>query len=198
MNDLEIYRWLKKNGYLQGISCADLTNLDQQAIDVRSGTEKLQAFYGEHQIGLPDGVIGPKTVKAMEAPRCSHPDFVDPELAAVHREGKDPAPVAEALDLDKEIVQILCEAHAAMEAVGSGSWPMPCQKEGVTYSVDRSRAPNSVDVDRLLEVNVKAYAAVGLKLIPAQSGQQANIRISWRPLQGSVIGLAEFNSRSCG
>jgi hypothetical protein len=83
-------------------------------------------------------------------------------------------------------------------AVGSGSWPEPCQKAGVTFSVVKSGQPaiTAAAWDEILQNVVATYAKVGVKLKPVESGQ-ANIRISWRPLRGSTIGLAEFNNRSC-
>lgn len=84
------------------------------------------------------------------------------------------------------------------ELRGAGSWPMPCQKVGVTFSVDKSRMPSSLTsrVSTFVGEMVAAYAEVGLKLVEVPSG--GNIRIKWRPLPGSTIGIAQFNSQSCG
>lgn len=216
MSDIEVYRFLKRFGYLPGVSYSDVERLDRSSADTRNAVEKLQLFYDSNSVGAPDGIIGPKTLAAMAQPRCMHPDFADHELAkmacsagasaapeiplADSSEAHDLNTVAEALGLGFEEACLLAAAHARLEAIGQGSWPMPCQKEGVMYTYDTSAAPRSVDTERLIRENVAAYNAVGVKLVehlPSHTGHSANIRISWRPLQGSVIGLAEFNNQSC-
>lgn len=87
-----------------------------------------------------------------------------------------------------------------MNKVGSGSWPEPCQKAGVTYSLDKSGMPSkfkdSFDSQILAPV-IASYANVGVKLVPHTGSGRAHIRIAFVPLFGSTIGLAEFNSRNC-
>jgi hypothetical protein len=79
---------------------------------------------------------------------------------------------------------------------------MPCQKEGVTFSVDTSRQPPSMR-DRWPAIQldvVSDYARLGVKLTEVGYGQNANIRISWESLDRvgrGVIGLAEFNNETC-
>ena len=82
-------------------------------------------------------------------------------------------------------------------AIGKGSWPEPCQKAGVKVSVDKSKLPSKLkaSIDSIIQRVFKAYAGVGLKLVLVDS--DANIRVSWRNLAGSTIGLAEFNNESC-
>lgn len=77
---------------------------------------------------------------------------------------------------------------------------MPCQKEGVKYHIDESAMPSAIR-DRwptILSSCVNAYAKVGLKMIRVDSAGQANIRVWWTRLAGSTIGIAQFNSQSCG
>jgi hypothetical protein len=89
--------------------------------------------------------------------------------------------------------------ESMQRAVGSGSWPQPCQKEGVTYSVNEANMPSITAANKVeIFTNVIAtYAKVGVRLVFYSGSGQANIRVSFRVLAGSTIGLAEFNSRSC-
>ncbi len=199
MDDKQAFRWLKRLGYLPGVRLRHLDNLDRQSVDTRAALEKLQLLYGEEAIGSPDGVLGPKTDAVMGQPRCWHPDFPDAGLAAVDlNDDQAVSRVGRSLELDADLVRCLCGAHGRMlEAVGSGSWPMPCQKEGVTVSWDTSSAPRGLDTDALWDMVVKAYANIGVRLVKHTGSGQANIRVWWRVLAGSTIGLAEFNNRSC-
>lgn len=84
--------------------------------------------------------------------------------------------------------------------VGNGSWPEPCQKVGITYSVDKTNIPSKFkDVfdEQILKFVVASYGKIGANLVPKQGGGQANIRISFKSFGGSTIGMAEFNSESC-
>lgn len=97
-----------------------------------------------------------------------------------------------------EIPRCDCPDYA-LEKVGSGSWPQPCQKNGVTYSINKSGMPSKFLTtwdEQIMKPVVEDYANIGLKLIPATTGQ-ANIRISFRSFIGSTIGLASFNNESC-
>lgn len=118
-----------------------------------------------------DGIIGPATLASFEIPRCGHPDYTREDMLGITGIGK----------------------------VGTGSWPEPCQKKGVSFSVAPAGQP-AITRDNWPEIlaNVVAtYNKVGVKLIPHTGSGNANIRVSWRGLAGSTIGLAEFNSRSC-
>jgi hypothetical protein len=93
--------------------------------------------------------------------------------------------------------------HPALLAakVGTGSWPEPCQKAGVTFSLDKSGMPSKFrDTfdEQILKPVIATYAKIGLKLVPYTGTGRANIRVAFVPLLGSTIGLAEFNNRSCG
>lgn len=85
------------------------------------------------------------------------------------------------------------------QAVGSGGWPMPCQKNGVKVHFNTSGMPASVVArwDGIVAAVFKAYAEIGLKLIQVPTAGEANIYQTWTRLAGSTIGLAEFNSQSC-
>lgn len=82
---------------------------------------------------------------------------------------------------------------------GNGSWPQPCQKAGVTFSVNKASMPSSLSsrIDGVIAEVVAAYASVGLKLVQVPQIGSANINVKWRPLPGSTIGIAQFNNRSC-
>jgi len=86
-------------------------------------------------------------------------------------------------------------------AVGTGSWPQPCQKDGVTYSMNKSGMPSKFNTtwDTLvLKPVIDTYGKVGLRLIPfTGTTGQANIRCSFTFLPGSTIGISEFNNENC-
>lgn len=85
-------------------------------------------------------------------------------------------------------------------AVGSGSWPQPCQKGGVKVHIDKSRMPASLAArwPEIQKTVFAAYAEIGLKLVEHPDKATANIHVQWQVLAGSTIGLAEFNSEHCG
>ncbi len=83
-------------------------------------------------------------------------------------------------------------------AVGSGSWGMPCQKEGVTISYDLAGCPYVDWWDEIIDDCIAAYRARGLAYMRAPAGKRGNIHITFPVLPGSTIGLAEYNSQSCG
>lgn len=116
-----------------------------------------------------DGVVGPVTDAVLSAERCGFADYPNPTAA-----------------------------------VGSGSWPAGCHGtenvHEVWYHLDSSRMPDSL-AQRMPEVFAEveaAYAEVGclLKRGP-DDPERCDILVSWKPLRGSTIGLAEFNSQSC-
>ena len=81
-------------------------------------------------------------------------------------------------------------------AVGSGSWEMPCQKDGVTVSVDE-RGCSYVDwLPEILRDVFAGYAAIGFRLKKIDSGI-GNIHLTFPVLPGQTIGLAQFPSGSC-
>lgn len=84
--------------------------------------------------------------------------------------------------------------------IGTGSWPEPCQKAGVTYSVNKSGIPSKFVTtweEQILKPVIEDYANIGLKLIPVEGTGKANIKVSFRNFGGSTIGLAYFNNGSC-
>lgn len=82
---------------------------------------------------------------------------------------------------------------------GSGSWPESCHHSGITVSVDFTLASAEWrnQWQSLFDWAVQRFGDVGLKLVPFESGQRANIRISFRRFAGNVIGMAEFNNETC-
>lgn len=188
--------WMKRHGYLPEVPLKDLPTLDRQSRKWKPAVEKLQLMYGDEILGAPDGLVGERTIHAMTTPRCAHPDFADEELAA-YAESVSFQNVAELLDVTPEAAECICHAHARLKAVGRGSWPMPCQKEGVTVSIDTSAMPESIDIERMWREMVITYGLIGVRLIRAEPGERANIRVFWVRGRG-WIGLAEFNNQSCG
>jgi len=84
-------------------------------------------------------------------------------------------------------------------AVGTGSWPQPCQKAGVKFHVNKSGMPSAIVAqwpDIMAKV-VRAYGRMGLRLTEMDSADLANILISFSSFFGGTIGIAEFNSQSC-
>jgi len=85
--------------------------------------------------------------------------------------------------------------------VGSGSWPEPCQKAGITYSYNSKGVPNkfaSSFENIIIPHVVQAYRKIGANLVKYTGSGKANIDIYFRSFGGSTIGMAEFNSESCG
>ncbi len=162
-------------------------------LDVRP--ESIRLF--QTMMGLrDDGNLGPITSHAL-TDRCSFPDQLDPSLMSLDYSSSLFGP---------EEGLIVCNQHTRLmhqqNEAGSGSWPHQCHDaDGVTISVDKSRLPDFLkdDWDDLLNKAIHEFGQVGLKLkIVPLNGPRANIRIWFRTFSGSVIGMAEFNNRSCG
>ena len=88
------------------------------------------------------------------------------------------------------------EAYRAI--VGSGSFPQPCQKEGVLVHYDKSRFPKSWldNWPEIQEKTFKAYADMGGRMRETLDENAAHIRV-WATQGAGWIGLAQFNNRSC-
>lgn len=84
-------------------------------------------------------------------------------------------------------------------AMGTGGWPMPCQKSGVKIHFNGNGMPSAVAPrwDVIKQAVIRIYAEVGLRLVEVQTAGEANIYQTWQRLAGSTIGLAEFNNQSC-
>ena len=125
------------------------------------------SLYHHGRSGVVDGDAGPATSDLVMAERCGQPDFPDPRAAS-----------------------------------GSGSWPMPCQKSGIGVSYEYRTQPSylSNSWKRVRDEVFQAYWDVGVKVIEVEFDHPTDhehIRVKWRGLSGSTIGLAEFNGRSC-
>lgn len=113
-----------------------------------------------------------------------------------------PGMIAPAIDIKELIDEPRCghpDFHPPGAAVGSGSWPQPCQKGGVKVHFNTSGMPSSV-VARWPEIKkavFDAYAEMGLKLVEVATAAEANIYQTWTVLAGSTIGMAEFNNETC-
>lgn len=135
-----------------------------------------------------DGIVGPATQALVNIPRCPLPDFTPPPTASFHYD--DPL-------LQKTVERM-------QRATGSGSWPYNCHGQTgvhtVKISYDFSNAPSNVKSwEQELKTRSQAgVAAVGVRVIEVPVGDPgAQIRVSWRSLAGSTIGLAEFNNGTC-
>jgi hypothetical protein len=102
----------------------------------------------------------------------------------------------------RELTQVpRCDVADYFEpgAIGSGSWPMPCQKEGVKFHVNKAGMPSRIvaawpEIQRKV---VRAYALMGLRMVEVPTAAEANIQTFFRNFGGGIIGQAEFNNRSC-
>lgn len=83
---------------------------------------------------------------------------------------------------------------------GTGSWPKPCQKEGIKYLINTAGIPSSLVAawPNVVADVVEAYRLIGLKLVPANASSEVNIYTHFGSFFGSTIGLSEFNNESCG
>lgn len=196
MQELEAYQWMKRYGYLPEVPLGDIVRLDTESVVTKTSLRLTQsAVYDVEQVGYADGVLGPRTMAMMTQPRCAHPDFADDELAKAEK-----TRIAKALSVSVEEAGDIKAMHAALadRAIGSGSWPMPCQKEGTYVNWDTTNAPRGLATDRLFEIVAKAYRDIGWNPVRRTSqNDPTNIRVTWEVLRGSTIGLAQFNSRSC-
>jgi len=133
-----------------------------------------------------DGDAGPATMGMATLARCPMPDHPPPPGASFDCGDAD-----------------LNRAVASMQASGSGSWPAGCYgKPGVhevkiSYDLSNLTAKHKQWWPEITRRSHAAMADVGVRLIEVPVGQ-ANISVYGKVLGGNVIGLAEFNSRSCG
>jgi hypothetical protein len=201
MDDKTVIRWLWDYGYFWDPVLApvltydgvkDLKLTDDTVVCALTSCQEFNVdrlnFLTETLYSEPaqiTGIAGEATKRLMGLPRCPLPDYPPPKNATFSYNNAD---------LQKAVLR--------MQAVGSGSWPMPCQKEGVTFSVDISRQPETMR-NRWPAIKldiVRDYARLGVRLTEVAFGQKANIRVSWENLDSigrGVIGLAEFNSEQC-
>ena len=147
-----------------------------------------QAHHG--RLAVADGEVGPATRALAQLPRCAVPDFVPPP--GVPFDTGDP-----------ELDCMVRSMQRARQATGSGSWPHGCHgtlgvhEVKISYDLGGASAKQRDWWPEIQRRSHIAVAAVGVRLIEVPVGQ-ANIAVSFRPLGGSVIGLAEFNSETCG
>jgi hypothetical protein len=165
------------NGHNVLIKDLDTLTLNHQL--VKDAVRSLQDMGGEvfNQICLKhhgrnasfDGEFGPATNQLFNTPRCGQPDYKLPEKIGQKK------------------------------LTGSGSWPSACAKSGVKIYYNKANIPSSIK-DKWLAIQIevfKAYADIGLKLVEVSNASEANIRVSWKVLVGSTIGLAYYNNQSC-
>lgn len=142
-----------------------------------------------------DGQIGPATMRLVQGwttkghplQRCPLPDFAPPPNATF---GYDDPLIQQAVEK--------MQKAGHLPATGSGSWPATDGVHVVKISYDLSNAPSSVKgwFAEIKRLSHEVMAACGVKLVEVPVGEFANIRVSWRSLAGSTIGLAEFNNGS--
>lgn len=89
--------------------------------------------------------------------------------------------------------------HDPDHATGDGSWPMPCQMNGVLVHINKSNMPAALTArwDKIQADVFAIYADIGCRLSETLDKDRANITVWWTVLAGSTIGIAEFNSESC-
>lgn len=147
-----------------------------------------QAFHGRTLIA--DGEAGPATRFMADMPRCPIPDHPPPPNATFFYENPD--------------LQKAVESMQAAAATGSGSWPAGCggdpsvHEVTISYDLSNLTAKHKEWWPDIKARSHAAVAAVGIKLVEVPVGQRANINVYGKVLGGSVIGLAQFNSQSCG
>lgn len=178
---------------VDGPSFAKLTARDRVARDAIASMQRADANFDDlvreahGRNPIFDGEIGPATMKLVNGwrtkggplERCPLPDFPPPN-ASFHY--ADP-------ELQKAVERM-------QKATGRGSWPHTDGVHVVKISYDASNAPSSVK-GWLAEIKTRSHLAVGemgVKLVEVSTSEFANIRVSWRVLAGSTIGLAEFNN----
>ena len=201
MEPADVKQWLWDKGYVwsgpEGYTRFDqVSSFDLNDSVFFSALKRCHEFNGQQLNYLTErlymkphevtGKFGHATEQLMRLPRCPLPDFTPPPNVKLSYTDAD-----------------LQSAVQSMQAVGSGSWTMPCQKEGVTFSVDTRLQPREMREfwAAIISDVVKDYAEQGIKLVEVPPGEWANIRISWEDLNRigrGVIGLAEFNNESCG
>ena len=92
----------------------------------------------------------------------------------------------------------------AQAATGSGSWPAGCHgaqdvhEVKISYDLSKLTAKHREWWPDIKARSHAAVADVGIRLVEVPVGQTANITVYGRVLGGSVIGMAEFNSGTCG
>lgn len=87
----------------------------------------------------------------------------------------------------------------ALQAIGRGSWPQPCQKGGVLIHVDESGLPDQLRPHwpRVVQTVFASYASIGLKMALTSDRSRCQITVDFVRPSGGWIGLAEFNNQSC-
>lgn len=137
-----------------------------------------------------DGDAGPATYQLAEVARCPLPDHPPPSTAAFHYDDPD--------------LQCCVERMQAMAATGSGSWPAGCHgtmgvhEVKISYDLSKLTTKHREWWPEIKRRSAEAVAAIGIKLTEVPVGDKANITVYGRVLGGSVIGMAEFNNKSCG
>jgi hypothetical protein len=198
MSVQEAITWLYQHGYLWKygvLSLEDALRLSLSSPSVTNALTDAQIFnharldfHAEQIYGEPtkvNGVLGDATQAVMVEPRCPIPDAFPPQNATFHYD--DP---------------LLQTAVESMQAVGSGSWPQPCQKGGVKFSIDKRNMPSSMQphIAAIVRDVVEDYAKHGVRLVEVDRNLPDNIHVSWENLDRigrGVIGLAEFNNQMC-
>jgi hypothetical protein len=168
--------YLKQFGHLADVPRARLLGLDKNSRSLKSAVESYQA--SDINAGPIDGILGPKTLAAMQLPRCECPDvYGDPEVAG-----------------------------GMLLGTGSGSWPHSCHAgypniHAVTVDLATSgmQAAWRDNLSAILAMLVAAENAVGLHPIFRLDGTGGNMRITWGRLIGGTIGWNTIPSRpTCG
>lgn len=144
-------------------------------------------------------VDDPRVVQAS----VSYVEFMWPEGV---RPGNLPVASTTTPDINELLEQPRC-GHPDYPPVGTannGSWPSGCLGHAGVYEVkihfNTSGMPSNV-VARWADIKkavFDAYAEMKVRLVEVATAAEANIYQTWQVLAGPTIGMAEFNSETCG
>lgn len=206
MEQTAINQKLFELGYLWSIKESDLLKVGPDTPEFRDAIKSLQATFANEYAALtgkhygeyvpPEGKVGPAFLDLLAMPRdCPLPDVPPPPGATFHY--ADPLMQA-AVESQQHNAQIVSDSR------GSGAWPYGCyapeyQMHRLVAAVDDSGMPSlwRSHWEKLKADCRTNYSWTGLRIDFVEKGKPADVRMSFRVLSGSTIGLAEFPSGSC-
>lgn len=177
-SDSDIIEALVRYGYLSGVSASDATKLKLKHPVVVEAIAKYQDFCAYPL----DNMVRQRHGRPLQADGLVGP--ATRELFSMPRcEVPDFGPGS------------LNDGSLA----GSGSWPAPCQKNGVKYHIDWRNAPQAVlsQKEKFEADWVEIWRRVGVRLVRVATAAEANIYVTFGSFFGGTIGLAYYNNGSC-
>lgn len=205
MDDQEFIQYLWRTGHFWDKRFPDLLNINQEDLPFLSLKDQVVKYavasyqqadanleplvYAYHHRALiADGDAGPATKELATWDRCPLPDHAPPKGAA----------------FDYGVGELNAAVRRMQEATGSGSWPAGCHGTAgvhevkISYDLSALTQKHREWWPEIKQRSHQACADVGIRLVEVPVGQTANITVYGRVLGGSVIGMAEFNSGTCG